>query len=126
MFHCEQPTGRIIPSAKCTNCCCFIPQSKTPLIRVPSPSYLVPTSRGPGIDYWPDHVNQFCRSRSAELPSHCSRFFTIAHVANLSIYSTFHFTNFEDLLRWVISQIAQSPLRAPNASKSHSLTIHFE
>jgi len=80
LIHCENPTRCIIPSAKCTKFRRFMPQSKTPIIHVPN---LVPTSRGPGIDSWPDHVNQLCRSRPAELPSHCSRFFTIADVANL-------------------------------------------
>jgi hypothetical protein len=95
MFHCEQLADRIIPTAQRINCCRFTPQSKTPLIHDPSPSYLVPTSRRPGIDSRPDRVKQLCRSRPVELPSHCSRFFTTVHVASLYIYSTFQFTNFE-------------------------------
>jgi hypothetical protein len=126
MFHCEQPIGRIIPSAKRTNCRRFIPQSKIPLIHVPSPSYLVPTTRGPGIDSWLDQLNQLCRSRPTELPCHCSRFFTIVDVASLSIYSTSHFTNFEGV--GTVGHIADCtvPALCARASKPHSLTFHFE
>ena len=126
MFHCEQRLGHIIPFAKCTTCLRFISQSNPPPIHFPSPSYLVPTPRGPGIDSWPDHVNQLCRSRHAELRSHCSGFFTIADVAGLTIYSTFHFTNFEGA--GTVGHIADCtvPALSVGVSKPHSLTFHFE
>ena len=104
----------------------FMPQSETPPIHVPSPGYLVPISRGPGIDSWPDHVNQLCRSRPAELPSHCSRFFTIADVASLSSYSTFRFKKFEGVGTVSHTADCEVPTLNTPASQPHSLTFHFE
>ena len=59
--------------------------------------------------------------------SHCSRFFTIADVVGLSIYSTFHFTNFEGVVG-TVGHIADCivPALSVRASKPHSLTFHFE
>jgi hypothetical protein len=47
-------------------------------------------------------------------------------VAGLSIYSTFHSTNFEGV--GTVGHIADCTVLAMNtrASKSHSLTFHFE
>ena len=121
MFHCEQPIGRIIPSAKCTNCRHFIPQSKTPLIHFPSSSYLVPTSTRPGINSWPDHINQICRSQPAELSSHCSHTLFIFQLDTL-LFSFFTFTVFLYMFRTGWSIIRRIKLHVqPLAPFPHSL-----